>query len=126
MSLRFTRESRLLNTGSFQHVFKKATQSRDRLFIVLCRANGKKPGRLGLAISKKNCHLAVQRNRLKRIIRESFRLHKAQLDGLDVVVINQVAACRMSTSELFDSLDGHWQKFRRKNAKPKDTKAIQS
>ena len=119
LSLRFTRESRLLNTGSFQHVFKKATQSRDRLFIVLCRTNGKKPGRLGLAISKKNCHLAVQRNRLKRVIRESFRLHKEQLDGLDVVVINQVAACRMSTSDLFDSLDGHWQRFQRKNVKPK-------
>jgi ribonuclease P protein component len=118
LGLRFTRESRLLNTGSFQRVFKKATPSRDILFTVLCRANGRKTARLGLVISKKNCRLAVQRNRLKRVIRESFRLHKEQLDGLDVVVINQTVACRMSTSELFDSLDGHWQRCRRENAKP--------
>ena len=117
MSLRFTRESRLLDTGSFQRVFKKANRSRDTLFTVLCRTNGRKAARLGLVISKKNCHLAVQRNRLKRVIRESFRLHKEQLDGLDVVVMNQAAAYRMSTSELFDSLAGHWQRSRSENAK---------
>lgn len=80
------------------------------MFTVLSRENRKKDARLGLAISKKNCRLAVQRNRLKRIVRESFRSHKDRLSGLDVVVMCQAAAPRASNKKLFDSLAAHWQK----------------
>jgi len=84
----------------------------------LSRANGKKAGRLGLAISKKSCRLAVQRNRLKRVVRESFRLHKEALSGLDVVVMSRPTASRASNRTLFDSLARHWQKCRAGDAEP--------
>jgi len=80
------------------------------MFTVLYKANGEREARLGLAISKKLCKLAVGRNRLKRVVRESFRLHGAELAGLDIVVLNRPAAMRASNEALFDSLQGHWQK----------------
>lgn len=99
-------------TGSadFGRVFKKAGRSRDKMFTVLSRENGDGPARLGLAISKKHCRLAVGRNRLKRIVRESFRQHKEMLAGLDVVVMNQPAAQQADNRALFDSLSRHWQR----------------
>ena len=80
------------------------------MFTVLSRENRGKGARLGLAISKKNCRLAVQRNRLKRVVRESFRSHKEMLGGLDFVVMCQTAASRARNKELFDSLSEHWQR----------------
>ncbi len=76
---------------------------------MLCRANEGGVARLGLAISKKNCRAATGRNRLKRIVREAFRLNQAELVGLDVVVINQPSAQNGKNQQIFDSLDGHWQ-----------------
>lgn len=43
--------------------------------------------RLGVVVAKRNVRLAVARNRLKRFVRESFRLLQANLRGLDVVVV---------------------------------------
>ena len=43
--------------------------------------------RLGLVVSKKNISTAVERNRVKRVIRESFRKNKSQIPNLDVVVL---------------------------------------
>jgi len=80
---------------------------------VLCRRNEVGIARLGLAISKKNCRAATGRNRLKRIVRESFRCNQAQLEGLDVVVINQGEARNSSNQQIFDSLHGHWQQCTR-------------
>lgn len=94
----------------FGRVFEKARRSRDKMFTVLSRENGDRPARLGLAISKKHCRRATGRNRLKRIVRESFRRHKAALAGLDVVVMNQPAAERADNRALFDSLSEHWQR----------------
>ena len=100
----------MLDADSYQRVFKKAHRSRDKLFTVLSRENRGKSARLGLAISKKNCRLAVHRNRLKRVVRESFRSHKDTLGELDFVVMCQADASRASNKELFDGLAEHWQR----------------
>ena len=92
-------------------MFEKATRSRDKLFTVLCRANDGEGARLGLAISKKHCRRAVARNRIKRVIRESFRQNQSQLAGLDVVVINQAAATKAGNPAIRESLDRHWQRL---------------
>lgn len=91
-------------------MFDKATRSRDRLFTVLYRDNDSDIARLGLAISKKHCKKAVDRNRIKRIIRESFRHHGSTLAGLDVVVLNQPATAAAPNPALFASLEQHWQR----------------
>jgi ribonuclease P protein component len=111
-SNRFGKDNRLLNAADFGRVFKGAARSRDRLFTVLCRQNTTNNARLGLAISKKHCRRASARNRIKRIVRESFRQSKDELAGYDVVVINQPGAAAASNAELFESLDGHWQRCR--------------
>jgi ribonuclease P protein component len=110
LNYRLQKENRLLNAADYGRVFKKATRSRDKWFTVLCRDNSKDIARLGLAISKKNCRHASGRNRIKRIVRESFRQHQVALTGLDIVVLNQ-PACRTAPNEtLFDSLAHHWRK----------------
>jgi len=77
---------------------------------VLCRDNDRDTARLGLAISKKHCRKATARNRIKRVVRESFRLSQAELAGLDIVVLNQAAATLAGNEALADSLRQHWQR----------------
>jgi ribonuclease P protein component len=86
------------------------------MFTVLCRPNRTDTPRLGLAISKKNCKLASGRNRQKRIVRESFRQHRDQLEGLDIVVINNSAATSAPNRILFESLEHHWRRCASKTA----------
>lgn len=107
---RFQIESRLTDTASFDRVFRKARRSRDNMFTVLTTENNSCAARLGLAISKKHCRHASSRNRIKRIVRESFRQHRAELCGLDVVVLNQAGTHRADNRALFESLATHWKK----------------
>ena len=111
-SFRLHKENRLLNAAGYSRVFRKATRSRDKWFTVLCRDNDMNIARLGLAISKKNCRQATGRNRIKRIVRESFRQHQAELAGLDIVVMNQPPCKGAANRELFGSLAGHWDRCR--------------
>jgi ribonuclease P protein component len=109
-SNRLKKDNRLFGAAAFGRVFQKATRSRDKWFTVLCRENEQDGARLGLAISKKHCRQATGRNRIKRVIRESFRQNQTALAGRDIVVINQPAARAAGNQTLFDSLAGHWEK----------------
>ena len=102
----------MLDAASYGRVFKKARRSRDDVFTVLARSNDQGAARLGLAISKKHCKLAVQRNRIKRVVRESFRAHPAGLPRIDIVVLNQPTTHRAGNRKLYDSLAKHWQTLR--------------
>ena len=99
-----------MTAAAYGRVFEKANRSRDKWFTVICRDNGTETARLGLAISKKHCRKATVRNTIKRVARESFRQHQAELAGLDVVVINQPAAQDADNRQLFDSMAGHWRR----------------
>lgn len=105
---RLRKDNRLLDAEAFGRVFEKATRSRDNCFTVLCRSNDSTVARLGLAISKKQCKKASARNRLKRLIRESFRHHQQELAGLDIVVMNKAAAADEKNARLLGSLEKHW------------------
>jgi ribonuclease P protein component len=100
----------MFTAAAFGRVFKNAKRSRDKLFTVLCRDSKEDAARLGLAISKKHCRKATARNRIKRVIRESFRQHQQQLAGLDIVVINQPGAAKADNGTMTESLERHWQR----------------
>lgn len=90
------------------------------MFTVLTTENNGHNARLGLAIAKKHCKLAVSRNRLKRIVRESFRQNSERLSGLDIVVLNQPETHKADNQALFDSLEKHWNKCSAARQAPQD------
>ena len=78
---------------------------------MVARQNGLGHARLGCAFSKRRLATAVARNRLKRIVRESFGLNYRQLGGLDVVIAAQRDLSTVANAELRGSLDQHWKKI---------------
>ena len=70
---------RLLSTTDFQCVFKAGKRYRGNEFTVIARANELDFPRLGLAISRRSAARAVDRNRIKRLVRERFRTAAAQM-----------------------------------------------
>lgn len=111
----FPRPLRLLNSAQFQAVFRDtACRSSDRYLTVIARPNQQQLPRLGLAISKKAIKTAVARNRIKRLVRESFRHHQQQLSGLDIVVMARADARQAGNAEIEASLQSHWQRLQRR------------
>ena len=92
----------------FQKVFSDNQRSGDSMLLVLARPNGLERSRLGLAIAKKHTPGAVQRNRIKRIVRESFMLNQPFSRPVDTVVLNRPGISQQTNQKLFQSLENHW------------------
>lgn len=115
--MKFSRQSRLLKPDEFKTVFQQPIRSGDECFRILARINGMQRHRLGMAVSKKTCAKAVGRNRIKRIVRESFRTRLTGFVGdntLDFVVLPTAAAANQSNKTLDESLLIHWKRLTRK------------
>ena len=107
--LKFPRYVRLLSSRDYRAVFRdKTSRSSDQNWTLLARQNNLNDARLGMAISKRVLKNAVDRNRIKRIVRESFRHNQHDLCGMDVIVMCKEGAMKMGNTELFDSLNGLW------------------
>ena len=90
-------------------MFRRSQRSTDKWVTVLARRNGKASARLGLAISKKFARKAVDRNRIKRMVRESFRHNKNFLRGLDLVIVGRKRPEKNERCLFTQSLRHHWQ-----------------
>ncbi|HFD79312.1 MAG TPA: ribonuclease P protein component [Gammaproteobacteria bacterium] len=108
----YPRSHRLLTAAQYQRVFRHCqARSSDRYLTVLAVANDLPHARLGSAVSIRNAGNAVRRNRIKRLIRESFRLHQDILGGWDVVVLARPDTATLDNRQLFTALDTHWRKI---------------
>jgi ribonuclease P protein component len=123
-NMKFSRQSRLLKPAEFKAVFQEPIRSGDQFFRVLARENGLQHHRLGLAVSRKNCARAVDRNRIKRIVRENFRRKiSSQVvdEKLDFVVMPTSTAAKQDNNVLNKSLSAHWPRLTRKSGE-RDTR----
>lgn len=100
----FPRSVRLLSAADYAAVFGKNKRLSDKHWTILVARGQSKEPRIGMAVAKKRAKRAVDRNRLKRIIRETFRSKKAGLAAIDIVVMNRDHSIKASNSELRDSL----------------------
>ena len=110
----FDPRRRLRCKKQFDRVFRQPIRSADPYFTVLARRQSGNHPRLGMAISVRSAGGAVARNRVKRIVRESFRLNQHTLPAVDLVVMGRPGIGRCGNAELRDSLHKHWQRIRRR------------
>ncbi|RJO63801.1 MAG: ribonuclease P protein component [Myxococcales bacterium] len=90
-SFGFPRARRMVSRGHFRRVQAEGTKVVTRHFVFLASVNGLDFSRLGLAVSRK-VGPAVVRNRVKRVVREAFRLNRPfEGRGVDLVVIPRAA-----------------------------------
>jgi ribonuclease P protein component len=112
---RFPSALRLHLPAEFRKVFAQAEVVRDSTFKILRCDNALPHCRLGLAVSRKVCRSAVGRNRIKRVVRESFRQHQHELAARgcwDIVVLPTPQAATICNAELSTRLAALWQKMR--------------
>jgi ribonuclease P protein component len=84
---------------------------------MITRANDVGRARLGLAVGIKAAGNAAQRNRLKRLARESFRHRQQDLPSVDVVVNARPGAARSDNAAIRASLAAHWDRIVRRCAR---------
>jgi ribonuclease P protein component len=108
---------RLTEKRAFREIFEKPCVASDSCFKILAKPNGLVSSRLGMAVSRKVDRRAVQRNRLKRLIRESFRLQLASNPAVmaaDFMVLPRQQAVAISNEEIFERLGRLWNNVGRK------------
>jgi ribonuclease P protein component len=103
--------NRVRKAADYQAVFAAAKRSADDFFTILYRPSESSAARLGFAISAKRIRTAVARNRLRRLIRETFRMAQGRLAGLDVVVLAREQAARADNATVRESLRQHWSRL---------------
>jgi ribonuclease P protein component len=107
---RFGAELRLRSKLQFDAIYASGRRIDDRFFGLRVKPNELGFPRVGLAVAVKTAGNAVSRNRLRRLVRESFRLAQHELPAVDVVVAAKFAAVEAPASTLRASLATLWQR----------------
>jgi ribonuclease P protein component len=117
------RESRLRRPADFAALRSSSGRAGGRCFHLRYRDNALGHARLGLAISKRVSKRAVERNRIKRLLRESFRRVRHQLPAVDLMVMAREQAAGVPGADLLTELDLLWKKLMTSRAETSVSKA---
>jgi ribonuclease P protein component len=111
-------QRRLRRKSDFEAAYARGRRFGNGFFAVTAKPNDIGGPRLGLAVSVKNAGSSVERNRLRRTIRESFRLHQHDLPAVDIVVSARGRARDATGAELRANLLPLWKKVTEQCATP--------
>lgn len=106
----FKKTHRLIAKTDYDRVFEQAKKLVSAGFILLYRNNDLGYARLGLALSKKKIAKAHDRNRLKRLLRESFR-QETQLPAVDIIFLARQDVAKQTKLALNTQLSKTWEKL---------------
>jgi ribonuclease P protein component len=107
----FPRTARLLNSADFNQLRARAERSSVGAFRIEFATNTLGTARLGLAVSRRVSKSAVRRNRIKRIARTSFRLIRAELPPLDILLVARASADAVDNPALRENLERVWRRL---------------
>jgi ribonuclease P protein component len=105
MNFKFPSELRLLKTDDFSSVFNFRKRISATTLVIHYRNNPQAHARLGLVVSKKVAKLSVDRNYMRRVLRELFRRNKLNLANLDLVIRPQRPFGRKNYNEIAQEFD---------------------
>ena len=104
----FGKNRRLLNSSDFKVVFdNNSVRVGHPNLLILSEPNGTATSRLGLVIGKKNVPTAVARNKVKRVVRETFRLTDLPV-AVDLVFLARKDLGKLTSTELATLMQQSW------------------
>jgi ribonuclease P protein component len=101
---------RLRRKSEFDRAYARGRRTGNAFFGITACSNEAGQPRLGLAVALRATGSSVERNRIRRIIRESFRVHQHEIPALDIVVSARERARHAPGAELHASLATLWKK----------------
>ena len=110
--LSFPAARRLRRKWEFDQLYARGRRLGNSHFGITVCPNELGLARVGLAVASKPFGGSVPRNRIRRLIRESFRLRQHELPAVDLVVSARPLARNATAAELRASLDGLWDKVK--------------
>lgn len=114
INFHFARSQKLLSADQYKYVFSKSQRFGNKSLTILTRENSLGRPRLGLAISKKSAKRAVDRNRIKRVLRESFRLHQHTLPNVDIIAMCKSDMLLLNKQEMHKQIVIQWRFMKKK------------
>ena len=111
MALRHPQSARLLRPADFVRLRESGRRLNAQQLSIQFLKRDVPGARLGMAVSRRVSKLAVVRNRIRRQIRESFRLHRARLPACDIVVSARPSAATQTNAQLRADLDALWSRL---------------
>ncbi|WP_132698965.1 ribonuclease P protein component [Reinekea marinisedimentorum] len=114
----YPKELRLLNARDYQTVFNKVdVKAPSEHTLLLARVNNLGHPRLGFIFSKKNIRFAVQRNRIKRITKDYYRLNRHTLPNMDIIIMARKGVDQLSNDEVRSMLKKQFNKLAKRASK---------